>query len=262
MSTADALIAALGGLTPVAGPIPVTAGTALMQPDGERLVPAIGAGLGSTLGALGGGVAGGVTGAGLGGLGMGLYEKYRDMPWYEELLGGRDPRGAAEYGARIGAPIGGWAGALGGGVLGAREGLSMGRENVQDHQGKQRALGQQELLQQMLAAQSPVEGGAAAEAEAPQTPPAPKEKEEKTSAYRGANMDYGQLAAGMGAIACLNQRGVDHQAFYKVAMQSGDEVLVELAEALNAVYATSQHEKTASTGQLSVISQLEQIIFG
>lgn len=246
MNAQDALIAALGGLTPATGPIPVAAGTALTQPAGERLMPALGAGAGSVLGSVGGGLAGGLAGGGLGALGMGLYEKYRDMPWWEELLIGRDPAEAAAYGADMGAPLGALAGMVGGGALGAHGGASLAREGIKKQQEQQRAIGQRDLMLQMLQQQ-----------QAAQAAPA-----EKMSSAQGTHMDLEKLAAGMGAIARLNQQGIDHERFYKVASQSGNEVLEALADAINAVYVASRHEKTAGAGQASVIAQLEQIIFG
>lgn len=268
MPNTDALIAALGGLTPAAGPIPVAAGTALAQPAGERLVPAMGAGIGSVLGATGGGIAGGLGGAGLGALGMGMYEKYRDMPWYEELLVGRDPAEAAAYGADIGAPIGALLGGVGGGAAGAYGGLNLGREGIEKQKQQQQALGQRDLMMKMLEMQG---GGQQApppqQSASPQQSPSPgksldNDKEEKNSSHQGTSMDYEKIAAGMGAIARLNQQNIDHQQFYKAAMQSGDETLVALADAVNEVYKVSQHEKTAAAGQPSVIAQMEQIIFG
>jgi hypothetical protein len=183
---------------------------------------------------------------------MGLYEKYRGMPWWEELLIGRDPSAAAAYGADIGAPLGALAGAMGGGALGAHGGADLAREGIKKTQEQQRAIGQRDLMLEMMRRQQEAQAAAA-------PPMAP---EEKMGSAQGNTMDYEKLAAGIGAIARLNQQGIDHAEFYKVASQSGNEVLVALADAINSVYLVSNHEKTAGAGQASIIARLEQIIFG
>jgi len=124
----DVTSAALGGL-PIIGPAAAGLASGMSGPRGLRQTTGMATTGGSAVGQALGGLGGAAVGAGLGGGGAALYNALkRDPTLWERITGGGPQDVDVGKATGLGAAIGGGAGVIGGGILGAHKGRGYGEE--------------------------------------------------------------------------------------------------------------------------------------
>jgi len=219
---------ALGGLGGLAGPYGSMMGGgiggAIDAPSGYAPWGGLGGAGGGMVGSLGGGVAGGLGGAGIGGL-LGY-------------LTNDDAGAGAARGALVGALLGS---ALGGGA-GAEWGAG---EGVEDRQSQEHWRTAVKGMADRGGAE-PTRPGMVSRSKSKDDEDTNSGDRDKTSSYKEKPMSMQKVAAGYGAIARLNQEGIDPARFVKVAAQSRDPELHVLADCILAAARDNVQTKTAA----------------